>query len=77
MAIEPTTYKIASIPADGVGREVVEAGRRVLDVLAAQSGGKFAFQWDEFPWGCGYYAETGKMMADDGLDTLKGYDAIY
>ena len=71
------TFKIAAIPADGVGKEVVAAGRRVLDTLAAQSEGKFAFDWDEFPWGCEYYEQTGKMMADDGLDTLKGFDAIY
>ncbi|MBJ8346264.1 tartrate dehydrogenase [Antrihabitans sp. YC2-6] len=73
----PQTFKIASIPADGVGKEVVAAGRRVLDVLAAQSGGQFAFEWEEFPWGCEYYAQTGKMMADDGLETLKSFDAIY
>ena len=71
------TFKIASIPADGVGKEVVAAGRRVLDVLAEQSGGRFAFEWEEFPWGCEYYEQTGKMMADDGLDTLQAFDAIY
>jgi len=71
------SFKIAAIPADGVGKEVVAAGRRVLDTLAAQSDGKFAFDWEEFPWGCEYYEQTGKMMADDGLDTLKGFDAIY
>ena len=65
------TFKIAAIPADGVGKEVVAAGRRVLDTLAAQSDGKFAFDWEEFPWGCEYYEQTGKMMADDGLDTLQ------
>ncbi|WP_350004213.1 tartrate dehydrogenase [Pseudarthrobacter sp. WHRI 8279] len=70
-------FSIASIPADGVGKEVVSAGRRVLDALAENSNGKFAFEWTEFPWGCGYYAETGKMMADDGLETLKNFDAIY
>ena len=71
------TFKIAAIPADGVGKEVVAAGRRVLDTLAAQSEGKFAFDWEEFPWGSEYYEQTGKMMADDGLDTLKSFDAIY
>ena len=73
----PQTFKIASIPADGVGKEVVAAGRRVLDVLAEQSGGRFAFEWEEFPWGFGYYEQTGKMMADDGLEILKAFDAIY
>ena len=71
------TFSIASIPADGVGKEVVSAGRRVLDALAQNSGGKFAFEWTEFPWGCEYYAKTGQMMDPDGLDTLKDLDAIY
>jgi tartrate dehydrogenase/decarboxylase/D-malate dehydrogenase len=70
-------FKIAAIPADGVGKEVVAAGRRVLDVIAAQSNGRFAFDWTEFPWGCEYYEQTGQMMAPDGLQTLQGFDAIY
>ena len=74
---EPRTYKIASIPADGVGKEVIAAGRKVLDFVAEQSDGKFAFQWDDFDWGSEYYARTGRMMAEDGLETLKSYDAIY
>jgi tartrate dehydrogenase/decarboxylase / D-malate dehydrogenase len=69
--------KIAAIPADGVGKEVVAAGRKVLDTLAAQSQGQFAFEWTEFPWGCEYYEQTGRMMAADGLQTLQGFDAIY
>ena len=71
------TYKVASIPADGVGKEVIAAGRKVLDFVAEQSNGKFAFQWDDFDWGSEYYARTGRMMAEDGLETLKNYDAIY
>ncbi|TLS42060.1 tartrate dehydrogenase [Streptomyces montanus] len=75
------TFRIAAIPADGVGAEVVAAGRAVLDALAADSRGDsqggFAFDWQEFPWGCGYYERTGKMMDDDGLDRLKDFDAIY
>lgn len=43
------TFTIAAIPADGVGKEVVAAGRRVLDTLAGQSNGRFAFDWTEFP----------------------------
>ena len=69
-------FRIAAIPADGVGREVVAAGREVLDALAAGSDGAFAFDWQEFGWGCGYYARTGRMMADDGLTVLKEFDAI-
>ncbi|HUO40195.1 MAG TPA: tartrate dehydrogenase, partial [Mycobacterium sp.] len=70
-------FKIAAIPADGVGREVVAAGQRVLDTLAARSGGRFSFEWTEFPWGCEYYEQTGRMMAADGLQTLQAFDAIY
>ena len=71
------TFKIAAIPADGVGKEVIAAGRRVLDRLAEQSGGRFEFEWTEFPWGCAYYEQTGRMMAADGLETLQPFDAIY
>ena len=49
----------------------------VLDALAAGSGGAFAFDWQEFGWGCEYYARTGRMMAEDGLAVLKDFDAIY
>jgi tartrate dehydrogenase/decarboxylase/D-malate dehydrogenase len=74
----PRNFSIAAIPADGVGSEVVAAGRTVLDALAAYSGGRFAFSWTEFPWGCGYYERTGRMMDDeDGLEVLAGFDAIY
>ena len=70
-------FRIAAIPADGVGQEVVAAGREVLDALAAGSGGAFAFDWQEFGWGCEYYARTGRMMAEDGLAVLRDFDAIY
>jgi tartrate dehydrogenase/decarboxylase/D-malate dehydrogenase len=70
-------FRVAAIPADGVGREVVAAGREVLDALAAGSGGAFAFDWQEFGWGCEYYARTGRMMAEDGLTVLREFDAIY
>jgi tartrate dehydrogenase/decarboxylase/D-malate dehydrogenase len=48
-----------------------------LDAVAKQSQGKFAFSWEEFPWGSEYYAKTGRMMAEDGLEQLKSFDAIY
>ena len=60
-------FRIAAIPADGVGREVVAAGRQVLDALAAGSAGALAFDWREFDWGCGYYRRTGRMMAAIGI----------
>ncbi|GHE76290.1 tartrate dehydrogenase [Amycolatopsis deserti] len=72
-----STFTIAAVPADGVGAEVVAAGRAVLDALAENSGGAFAFDWTEFPWGCGYYERTGRMMDEDGLEVLRDFDAIY
>ena len=71
------TFTIAAIPADGVGKEVVAAGREILDYLAEHSGGRFSFSWEEFPWGCEYYEKTGEMMDPDGLEILKPFDAIY
>jgi tartrate dehydrogenase/decarboxylase/D-malate dehydrogenase len=71
------TYRIAVIPGDGIGREVVPEGLRVLDRLAATSAGRFAFAYEEFPWGSGYYLKTGRMMDEDGLSRLEEFDAIY
>ncbi|MEB6197214.1 tartrate dehydrogenase [Mammaliicoccus sciuri] len=71
------TFKIAVIPGDGIGKEVINEGVRVLDHLAEQSNNQFSFVFDYFPWGCEYYLENGRMMAEDGLETLKDYDAIY
>ena len=73
---ETHTYRIAAIPADGVGPEVLASARAVLDALAAGSHGAFAFEWEEFPWGCGYFERTGRMMDEDGLDRLREFDAI-
>ncbi len=77
MVSAPRTFRIAAIPGDGVGQEVVAAGRAVLDALAAGSAGAFAFDWREFGWGCAYYARAGRMMAEDGLEVLREFDAIY
>ncbi|HCI80735.1 MAG TPA: tartrate dehydrogenase [Ktedonobacter sp.] len=70
-------WRIAVIPGDGIGQNVVSEGQRVLDALAQASNGTFAFEWTTFPWGCQYYLRTGRMMADDGLEQLKQFDAIY
>jgi tartrate dehydrogenase/decarboxylase / D-malate dehydrogenase len=70
-------YRIAVIPGDGIGQEVVPEGIRVLDRLAAQADGSFGFQYEYFPWGCQYYLETGRMMDADGLGRLQPFDAIY
>jgi len=70
------TYKIAVIPGDGVGPEVLTEGMKVLKHVAELSG-KFQFEDTWFPWGCEYYLKTGRMMPEDGIEILKGFDAIY
>jgi len=69
------TYAIATIPGDGIGKEVVPAGRQVLQALVA-SGHGFNFQFENFDWGGDYYRAHGVMMPDDGLDALRDKDAI-
>jgi len=71
------SFRLAIIPGDGIGEEVVEQGLRVLSHLATRSNGKFSFETDFFPWGCEYYLKTGKMMDENGVENLKDYDAIY
>ncbi len=74
---EGREYRIAVIPGDGIGVEVIPEGLRALDRLAATSGGRFGFVYESFPWGSHYYMETGRMMDPDGLERLKAFDAIY
>ncbi|MDQ0219543.1 tartrate dehydrogenase [Peribacillus cavernae] len=69
-------YNIAVIAGDGIGPEVLTEGIKVLN-KAAELDGSFEFQFTHFPWGCEYYLEHGKMMADDGLEQLMSFDAIY
>jgi tartrate dehydrogenase/decarboxylase / D-malate dehydrogenase len=71
------SYRIAVVPGDGIGQEVVPEGIRVLDHLAAASQGAFGFEYESFPWGCQYYLETGRMMDPNGLQRLRRFDAIY
>lgn len=68
-------YKIASIPADGIGPEVIDAGIQVLNKLA-QVLGEFEFHFEHFDWGSDVYKKTGKYIPDGGLESLKKYDAI-
>ncbi len=68
-------YKIALIPGDGIGKEVVREAVRVLERVA-ELDGTMRFRFTEYPWGCGYYLEHGEMMPADGIETLKAYDAI-
>lgn len=69
-------YKIAVIPGDGVGPEVLTEGIKVLKrVSELDDTVQFEDTW--FPWGCEYYLKTGRMMPEDGIEILKEYDAIY
>ena len=70
------THKIAVIAGDGIGPEVLAEGVKVLNKVA-ELDGSFNFEFTHFPWGCDYYKETGKMMPDDGIETLKKFDAIF
>jgi tartrate dehydrogenase/decarboxylase / D-malate dehydrogenase len=69
------TYSIATIPGDGIGKEVVPAGRKALEALAAASS-TLRFQFEDFGWGGDHYRQHGVMMPDNGLEALKGKDAI-
>lgn len=69
------TYQIAVIAGDGIGPDVVAEGIKTLDCVAAVDG-KFRFAYTHFPWGCEYYLREGRMMPENGLETLKDFDAI-
>ncbi len=69
------TFRIAVIPGDGIGAEVVDQGIRVLEAAGKRFG--FAFEWTRYPWSCAYYRETGRLMPGDGLEQLRRFDAIY
>jgi tartrate dehydrogenase/decarboxylase / D-malate dehydrogenase len=71
----PRTHRIAAVPGDGIGIEVVEAGCAVLDALAAAEP-DLAFEVERFPWGSSYYLEHGVMMPADGFERLRAFDAI-
>jgi tartrate dehydrogenase/decarboxylase/D-malate dehydrogenase len=68
-------YKIAVIPGDGIGPEIVPAGINVLNAVAEKFG--FELQYQQFPYGAGYYKQTGKFMPDGALDILRVFDALY
>ncbi len=70
------THKIAAIPADGIGPEVISAGLQVLEALSQKSG-DLSFDIEQFDWGSDYYHKHGRMMPEDGLETLKAFDAIF
>ncbi len=68
-------YEIALIPGDGIGREVVPEGIRVLEAAGRRFG--IQWQWKFFDWSCETYLRTGRMMPPDGLEQLRKFDGIY
>ncbi|HEY9724263.1 MAG TPA: tartrate dehydrogenase [Oscillatoriaceae cyanobacterium] len=68
-------YRVATIPGDGIGHEVLPAAQAVLDAAAARHG--FTLEYTQFPWGCDYYLETGRMMDADALARMAGFDALF
>jgi len=71
-----SSYSIATIPGDGIGKEVIPAGREVMEALAAASNGALNFTFEDFGWGGDYFREHVVMMPADGLDALRKKDAI-
>src|SRR6202162_3165463 len=69
------TFQIAVIPGEGIGKEVVPEGIRVLEAAGRRF--DLQFSWHHFDWSCETYRHTGKMMPDDGLDQLRKFDAIF
>ena len=67
--------RVAVIPGDGIGKEVIPEGMRVLEAAGNRHG--IDFDWQEFDWSCETYLKTGSMMPEDGIDTLSNFDAIY
>ena len=73
--MERKNYRVAVIGGDGIGPEVCDAAKQVLRKIAEEDG-QIDFTFTDLPWGCTWYKESGRMMPEDGLDILKGYDAI-
>ena len=68
-------HRIAVIPGDGIGKEVVPEGIRVVDAVCGKFG--IGLEWETFPWSCEYYASHGRMMPPDGLEILKKFNAVF
>ena len=68
-------YRIAVIPGDGIGREVIPEGVRVLEAVGARHG--LRFKWEEFPWSCDWYQVHGRMCPEDAPDILRQFDAVF
>src|SRR5438132_14355706 len=70
-----THHHIAVIPGDGIGKETVPEGLRVLEGASRRFG--IEFDWDELPWSCDYSARHGRMMPEDWLERIRSHDAIF
>ena len=68
-------HRIAVIPGDGIGKEVVPEGMRVLEAAGRRFG--FDLEWTTFDWSCERYAKIGSMMPEDGLEQLRKFEAIF
>ena len=68
-------YKIALIPGDGIGKEVLPEAVTVLEKIGGKVG--ISFEWREFDWSCETYAKTGRMMPEDGIEQLRRFDALF
>lgn len=68
-------YRVAVIAGDGIGKEVIPEGLKVMEAAGAKF--DISFQWDEFDWSCERYQKFGRMMPEDGLQQIRNHDAIY
>ena len=68
-------YRIASLPGDGIGKEVLPAGRRAADAAMARVGR--SIEWVDYDWSCETYVQTGRMMPGDGAARMKDHHAIF
>ncbi len=68
------TYRVALIPGDGIGQEVLPEAQRIVEAVASRH--RFNVTWSGFDWSCARYQKTGRMMPEDGLEQLKAHDAI-
>lgn len=75
MSENTTKFKIANIPGDGIGNEVVPEGLRVLDAVGSKYG--IEYEYSDYDWSCERYANVGSMMPDDGIEQLRDKDAIF
>jgi tartrate dehydrogenase/decarboxylase/D-malate dehydrogenase len=74
MPMNTPVHRVAVIPGDGIGTEVMPPAQRLLELAGERFG--FAFEWTQLEWGCEYYTRTGRMMPEDGLDRLAEHDQI-